>query len=118
MDENYGYQENQEAKQDGGSPYSNNMYSQPTGGYQQPMNNYEEPVSMGDWFLTVLALMIPCVGQILYIYWAFGSNVKKSKQNYCRVSLIFMVIGVVLYIILGVAIAAMMNSMSQQMMYY
>ncbi len=103
MEENWGNESKEQATQYGGGSYGN--------------SNLEEPMTMGDWFLTIILQSIPCVGAVLLIYWAFSSNVKKSKQNYCRVALIFLVIFVVLYFILGAAIVSMFASMSNQMYY-
>lgn len=43
-------------------------YQQP--GYDPGMD--QTPLSMGEWILTILVMMIPCVGLIIYLVWAFG----------------------------------------------
>ena len=75
--------------------------------YDTGMDN--SPMTMGDWVLTILALMIPCAGIVLYFVWAFGKNGNVNRRNYCRAYLIIagitLAIYIVLFGILGVAIA-------------
>ncbi|MDD3142272.1 MAG: hypothetical protein PHX08_25365 [Lachnospiraceae bacterium] len=60
----------------------------------------ETPMTMGDWVLTILALMIPCgVGIILYFVWAFGKKGNVNRRNYCRAWLIISGIVLVIYIL-------------------
>ncbi|MBD9156718.1 MAG: hypothetical protein EGQ17_07770 [Lachnospiraceae bacterium] len=69
---------------------------------------------MGEWLVTMLLMLIPCVNIVLMFVWAFSSKEKKSKSNYFKAALIFAAIVLVLYIILiaifGVAITSMINS--------
>ena len=64
------------------------------------------PMTMGDWLLTSLALLIPCAGIILYFVWAFGSHGNINRRNYCRAQLIMMGIILVIYIIVVVILGA------------
>lgn len=85
------------------NPYQQNSYQQNgymQNGYQQsPYQNYqsnqyggdwEEPMSVKEWLIVLLLMMIPCVNIILMFVWAFSSGEKKSKSNYFKASLIFM----------------------------
>ncbi|OUQ50870.1 hypothetical protein B5E62_07400 [Lachnoclostridium sp. An118] len=58
------------------------------------------PMSMGDWVLTILALMIPCAGIILYFVWAFGKNGNINRRNYCRAALVIELVVIILSFIL------------------
>lgn len=70
-------------------------------GYTQNYNQMDTtPMSMGDWVLTILALMIPCAGIVLYFVWAFGKNGNVNRRNYCRAALIIYGVVFVLYIVL------------------
>lgn len=82
------------------SPYQQSSYQQSS--YQQPQyqsyQNYqtyqnsgelEEPMSLKEWLITDLLLMIPCANLILIFVWAFSSNEKKSKSNFFKAQLIF-----------------------------
>ena len=84
--------------------------------YQQPESNLEEPMTLGEWPITMLIMLIPCVNIIMAFVWAFSSKEKKSKSNYFKAWLIFMAIVIVLYIILlvvfGAAMAASFSAIS------
>ena len=93
----------------------NRQYTDPNAGqYQQPYQQYQQnyqpgydpgmdqkPLSMGEWILTILVMMIPCVGLILYLIWAFGKTGNVNRRNYCRAYLIIYVV------ILAISIAFM-----------
>ena len=60
-------------------------------------------MTMGDWFVTLLILAIPLVNLIMLFVWGFGRNNKPSRANYCKLSLLLMLIGVVIWIVLMIA---------------
>lgn len=69
-------------------------------------------ISMKDWMLTILLLAIPIVNIIMLFVWAFGGGANPSKANYAKASLVWVLIGIGLYIIFGVIIfGSMMSSM-------
>ncbi len=80
------------------NPYSQNAYYQQSYGQQQPAK--DETVSVLDWIGTTLILCIPCVGLIVYIVWAFSSNTKKSKANFCKAYLLILLAVIVIYMIM------------------
>ena len=86
--------------------------------YQAADNDLEEPVSFADWMLTSLIMIIPCVNIIMLCVWAFGAGTKKSKANYCKAMLVWMLIGVVLSFVLGSVFAALFASLIQEGVYY
>ena len=95
--------------------YGNNEY-QPNGyDNQNGSNQYNQPdksvMSMGDWLITLLALLIPCAGIILYFVWAFGKNENENRKNYCRAYLIYWAITTVLGIIVFIFFGAMIFNM-------
>lgn len=70
------------------------------------------PVSLGDWILTLLILAIPLVNIIMLFVWGFADGTHPSKRNFCRAYLIWMLIGIVifvLFLIMG-GMAALMSS--------
>ena len=82
--------------------------------YTNPNSGLEEPMSVGDWIITWLILMIPCLGIVMMFVWAFSSTEKKSKSNFFKAYLIFMGIGLVFYLIfLAIFGATMGSSLSQ-----
>lgn len=77
---------------------------------QQQNLNSEPPMTLGDWMITILLTAIPCVGLIMLLLWAFGSNTLTTKKNYAKAMLIYMVIAIVLYVIVIVVFGAAMFS--------
>lgn len=95
------YNQNQNYGQNNGYNYQDN-YSYNTGNQYNQM--YEpgqdtSPMSMGDWLLTLLAAMIPCVGIILYFVWAFSRTTNVNRRNFCRAQLVIMGVMLAIYII-------------------
>ena len=88
------YQQQQQPYQQQYQPYQ-----QP--GYDPGMD--QTPLSMGEWILTILVMMIPCVGLIIYLVWAFG-----NRRNYCRAYLIIyaviLVISIAFVTLFGAAV--------------
>lgn len=97
--------------------YQGNYYyhagPNPAQPYQPYQQNYESgmdqtPLSMGEWILTILVMMIPCVGLIIYLVWAFGKNGNVNRRNYCRAYLIIyaviLVISILFVVVFGAAL--------------
>ena len=122
MDDMYNNSGNQEQNTYGGSQYQQtqpSIQSQLQYQYQPAQDNLEEPMSMGEWMISLLVMMIPCVNIVMMFVWAFSSTEKKSKSNYFKASLIFtgimMVFMFIMTIKMGAAIeAAIENSAYQQ----
>jgi hypothetical protein len=80
------------------------------GGMKLDENNFNnqspltKPMTFGDWIKTLLLQLIPVVNIILLFIWAFGNNVNINKKNFSRAYLLFMAIGIVIYIIIFVLI--------------
>ena len=83
--------------------YQQNYYQ--NGYYQDPRRNrfsqeLEEPMTLGEWIVTLLISVIPCVNVIMMFEWAFGSSTKRSKSNWAKAMLIFLLIFVIIGVIL------------------
>ncbi len=109
MDENNNVEVNQQPiEQQQVPPINNTTYVQ--------LPAAEEVSTVGDWFLTMLIMCIPCVGLVMLFVWAFGSSTKKSKSNWAKAQLIWMAIGIVIsiifYAVAGAALVEVANSMS------
>lgn len=80
--------------------------------YPNP-DQMEAPLSLGQWIITLIVLMIPCVGWIMLFVWGFGSG-NVSRKNFCRAQLIvgavLLVLMIILYAIVGVSLFTAMNS--------
>ena len=82
-------------------------YQAPAPAPVPPMNpaaldGLEEPVSMGEWLVCMLLMMIPCVNLVLVFVWAFSKTEKKSKSNYFKAQLIVFGVLFAIYILLFV----------------
>lgn len=69
----------------------NNNY---TNSYSEYDRN-KEVMTMGEWFITLIVLTIPCVNIIMYFVWAFGDG-NENRKNFCKVSLILGAVSLVL----------------------
>lgn len=114
------YQQNAAYQQSAGqNPYA---YQQPTVQdqlqyqYQPNRDELEEPMTMGEWMISLLIMMIPCANIIMAFVWAFSDKEKKSKSNFFKAQLIFIgiyfVLFIVMFIIMGAAIGSLMNSVA------
>ncbi len=96
-----------------------NFYAVPQ---MQPQAQASDPVTVGEWMI-MLVNFIPCVGSLIFfiimLIWAFGSNVKPSKQTYAKASLIIWLVslGLVLFfwVILGVLGASFIDVIDEIM---
>lgn len=77
---------------------NNNLKSQQNSSYQIDNDGLEEPVSVGDWMVTILLAHIPCVNLIMLFGWMYGT--KKSKSNYSKAMLVWMLIYFVMAILM------------------
>lgn len=70
-------------------------------------------VSIGEWVITMIIMMIPLINLIMLFVWAFGSGTSESKANWAKASLIFMLVGIVISILFGGAIIAAIAGMAR-----
>lgn len=83
----------------------------------QVVDKNTQPMSVKDWLITFLIMLIPFVNLVMIFVWAFGSNVNLSKKNFFKAYLIILAIFIVLWIglmILGVASVALLSSSLRQ----
>lgn len=69
-------------------------------------------VSIGDWIITMIIMMIPLVNLIMLFVWGFGNGTPESKSNWAKASLIFMLLGIIISLLFGGAILAAIASMA------
>ena len=67
----------------------------------------DEIVSVKEWLVSMLILLIPIVGIVMMFVWAFGGGVKKSKSNFFKAQLICAVIVSLISFILFATVGAM-----------
>ncbi|UII28372.1 hypothetical protein LVD15_08065 [Fulvivirga maritima] len=56
-------------------------------------------MTVKDWLLTFLVMMVPVVNIIMMFVWAFGDNTNKNKANWAKAGLILSVIIFGIYLI-------------------
>ena len=72
---------------------------------QNQIGHQQAPVvSVKEWLITNLILMIPLVNIVMTIVWAFGSNTNPNKANYFKAALILFAIVMVIYLVLAVVL--------------
>lgn len=76
--------------------------------------NYDstsQVMSVKEWIISLVLMIIPFVNIVMLFIWAFGSSTNKNKSNWAKASLILMAIGLVLYIIIIALFGAAFLSM-------
>lgn len=117
MDDMYNNSENQEQNSYTGGQYQQqpSIQAQLQYQYQQPQDDLEEPMSMGEWMISLLVMLIPCANIVMMFVWAFSSKEKKSKSNFFKAYLIFFAMGIVfaiiMMVVMGAAVASTLDSM-------
>lgn len=96
-------------------PYPEERQYQGNGGVAKRNIVSQEPVSVGKIFISTLLLAIPVINVICFIYWLFGGGNCKSRTNFIRASLIWIIIGVVIIVIVCVVFGW---TLSEFMYYY
>ncbi|HFC8833319.1 MAG: hypothetical protein HXM87_00225 [Neisseria sp.] len=72
---------------------------------QNQIGHQQAPiVSVKEWLITNLIMMIPLVNIVMMLVWAFGSNTNPNKANYFKAALILFAIVMVIYLVLAVVI--------------
>lgn len=60
-----------------------------------------EPIlSVKDWIIILLIMIIPIVNIIMLFVWAFGDGTVKTKSNFAKAQLVMMLIGIALSFLL------------------
>ena len=78
---------------------------------QNQIGHQQAPVvSVKEWLLTDLILMIPLVNLMMIFVWAFGPNTNPNKANYFKAALILFVI----YLVLAVAVVIFGSAVANQ----
>ena len=81
------------------------------------MNHSKRDVTVGEWIVAFLLMIIPIVNIVLLFVWAFGSeNTPESQKNWAKAWLIFWAIFVglnlLLWLIVGASILSLLNSVA------
>ena len=74
---------------------------------ETPLDIQEEPIqsmSVSDWIIVYLIMLIPLVNLIMLFVWAFGNSTKTTQQNWAKGNLVLMAIVLTLYIFFGLTV--------------
>ena len=66
---------------------------------QTPLQT-ETPVTVGQWMLTMLIMIVPIANIVMLCVWAFGGNTQRSRANWAKATLIWMTISFAFAIII------------------
>ncbi|HLP64494.1 hypothetical protein [Flavobacterium sp.] len=66
-------------------------------------NQNQKPMSVKDWLITFLILIIPIVGLVMLFIYAFGDNQNIHKQTWAKAQLIWLLIMLVLVFLILMA---------------
>lgn len=70
---------------------------------QNQIGHQQAPiVSVKEWLITNLILMIPMINLVMIFVWAFSSNTNPNKANYFKAALILFAIVMAIYLVLAV----------------
>jgi hypothetical protein len=72
------------------------------------VNNVEtKPVSVKEWVITILLLIIPVVNIIMLFIWAFGKETSVTKSNFAKAHLLWILIVFVVVIFFLLLLSAL-----------
>ena len=69
------------------------------------------PLQTSDYLILHLLNMIPLVGRILMLVWAFSENVNLNRRNFCRAYLIMYAISIALSVVFIILYAVILGVM-------
>ena len=69
-------------------------------------------MTMGQWLVTMLLLMIPIVNIVLIIVWAVSKTENPNKSNWAKAYLVIMAVVIVLYVLFAGVILGAMGGLS------
>jgi hypothetical protein len=95
-------------------PQYQQSYQQP--GYTPAVDN--SPLSVGQYIGMYLIQLIPVVGFILLLVWAFSADTNLNKKNWAKAMLIIMLIGIALTIVISIAMGGMIAALLNSASYY
>ncbi len=96
---------------DQGQQYNYQMYQQPYQNVYIPAQNenVSETVSIKEWVVSFLLMCIPVVNFVMPLIWAFSDSEKKSKSNFFKAYLIFVLVSIILSIVFAVLVFTFMS---------
>ncbi|HEY5560975.1 MAG TPA: zinc ribbon domain-containing protein [Clostridiaceae bacterium] len=68
------------------------------------------PMSVVEYILTLIVSLIPVIGFIMLLVWAFGSSINQNKKNFARAVLLILIIGVAIGIFFSIPSTMILSS--------
>ncbi|MGB2693262.1 MAG: hypothetical protein WBB48_08505 [Thermodesulfobacteriota bacterium] len=66
----------------------------------------DKPLSVKDWLITIVVLMIPFIGLIFLLYWALSNSSNINRKNYCVAYIIFQIAFFVLTLLIVILLVS------------
>ncbi|AHM61483.1 hypothetical protein D770_16145 [Flammeovirgaceae bacterium 311] len=71
-----------------------------------PSEQVAPVMSVKDWLITSLIMIVPIVGFVMLFVWAFGDNANPNKANWAKAALLLSAIAVAFYILIFAVVGA------------
>ncbi|MDP4147090.1 MAG: hypothetical protein Q8936_21885 [Bacillota bacterium] len=71
-----------------------------------PSYSDNSPLTVGNFMIMDLLMIVPIVNIVLLFVWAFGGNTNINKKNWAKARLIWLLIAIVFYILLFIVLGA------------
>ena len=85
-------------------------------GNQPGQQSFAEPsisapvMTLGQWFITLLLMIIPIVNIVLLIVWAASKNGNPNRSNWAKAQLIMVAVYVLIWVLFAVSILGILGS--------
>ena len=67
--------------------------------YTASIKDISQPMSVSDWIITFLIMIVPIVNIVMLFIWGFGSNTNLSKASWAKATLLWFCIITVIYVL-------------------
>lgn len=57
----------------------------------QAISAQDKPLTVGDWLITLVVIMIPFIGLIFLLYWALSNSSNINRKNFCAAYIVFQI---------------------------
>lgn len=99
-------------------PYTQSSYSNTSHTQQNLYPSPYAPLRVGEYIVMFILTAIPVVNLVMLLVWTFGSYTNINKKNYAKAALILALIGVGIWLIIGLIVAAFGFSLFRSGGYY
>ena len=86
------------------------LYQNPAGAVFDPRKKDRQVMSVSDWLVTLLLMLIPLVNLILLIVWAVSDSGNRNRANWAKAYLLVLLVSIVLSALIFVAVFSFISS--------